>query len=196
MNSRLKYDAVVIGVSFGGPQALATILPALPADFMMPVVVVQHLGSHSENYWIRSLEKRCNIPVAEAEEKEPLQPGHIYVAPANYHLMIESDRSFSLSTDSRVNFARPSIDVLFESAARVYKNKLIGIILTGANSDGANGLKHIKDAGGLALVQDPATAESATMPLAAIQLAKVDHILPLAGITKILTQLGKYETID
>src|SRR5690606_34410030 len=184
-----KYELIVMGVSSGGLKALSQILPALPAYFPCPVAIVQHIGAQAENHWIRTLSMKCQLRITEAEEKEPIRRGYVYIAPANYHLLVEFDHTFSLSTDHRVNFARPSVDVLFESAASVYRDKVIGIVLTGANSDGALGLKRIKDAGGLAIVQDPSTADYPSMPLSAIKATNVDHTLPLNKITETLLQL-------
>jgi two-component system chemotaxis response regulator CheB len=131
------------------------------------------------------------VQVKEAEEKETAVPGTVYVAPANYHLLLEDDRTFSLTLESRVRFARPSIDVLFESAADVYGSRLIGIILTGANDDGSRGLAAIKKRGGLAVVQDPTGAEVDTMPRAALRAAEVDFVLPLVAIGPFLANLYK-----
>lgn len=188
---RAPYEAVVIGVSAGGMNALRTILPHLPEKFPVPVVVVQHRGTESDDFFAQYLAQRCAVQVKEAEEKEGAAPGTVYLAPANYHLLLEDDRTFSLTLESRVRFARPSIDVLFESAADVYGSKLIGIVLTGANDDGSRGLAAIKKRGGLAVVQDPAGAEVDTMPLAAIQAAVVDFVLPLAAIGPFLANLYK-----
>jgi two-component system, chemotaxis family, protein-glutamate methylesterase/glutaminase len=185
----MRYDAIVIGVSSGGLKALKLIFSALPSDFTVPVIVVQHIGPRSENSWIKLLSDGCNIPVKEADEKEKIGVGSIYVAPSNYHLMVEKDKTFSLTIDERVNFARPSIDVLFESAAEAYKEKLIGIILTGANNDGTNGVKRIKECGGLVIVQDPATAESSYMPASAIAAIQPDHILELDQIGELLIKI-------
>ncbi|MFA7384258.1 MAG: chemotaxis protein CheB [Desulfurivibrionaceae bacterium] len=186
---RVPYDAVVIGVSAGGLHALRVILPRLPKNFPVPVVVVQHRGAESDGFFAHYLDQRCLVQVKEAEEKEEAAPGTVYLAPANYHLLLEDDRTFSLTLESRVRFARPSIDVLFESAADVYGAKLIGIILTGANDDGSRGLAAIKKRGGLAVVQSPADAEVDTMPKAALQAAKVDFVLPLAAIGQFLANL-------
>lgn len=180
------YDAIVIGASAGGFAALAEILPRLPATLSQAVVVVQHLHPESGQYMVEFLRQHCSLPVKEAEDKEPIMPGVIYVAAAQYHLLIERDRSFSLSLDDKVNYSRPSIDVLFESAATTYGPRLIGVVLTGANADGAAGLATIKSGGGLAIVQDPATAEVSFMPQAAIAGTTVDHILNLAGIARLL----------
>lgn len=166
------------------------LLPALPADFRLPVIIVQHVGAHAENYWVRQLNSLCKLHVKEADEKERIEKGNIYIAPANYHLLVERDSTFSLSCDPKVNYARPSIDVLFESAAEAYKKQLIGIVLTGANSDGTNGLRRIKENGGLTIVQDPATAESPYMPASAIAVGP-DHVLPIEKIVNLLVNLGK-----
>ncbi|MGJ4788274.1 chemotaxis protein CheB [Leptospira koniambonensis] len=187
----MGYDAIVIGVSSGGLNVLTKLLPSLPQNYPIPIVIVQHLSPRSDGYWIESMDKLCKLFVKEANEKEQIERGNIYMAPANYHLLVEKDRTFSLSTESKVNFARPSIDVLFESAAEVYRNELIGIILTGSNSDGALGLKKIKEEGGLTIVQDPETAESPSMPAHAISTSSVDYILPIEEIQKLLIQLGK-----
>lgn len=181
--------AVVIGVSAGGMKALSTILPELPSTFRPAVIVVQHLqdGSHSE---LASIMARiCTMSVREAEASEPILGGTIYIAPPGYHLLVERDRTFGLSTDPPVNYSRPSIDVLFESAAEAFESELAGVILTGANYDGAVGLHAIKLAGGLTVVQDPDSAEVATMPRAAIRIGAVDHILHLAEIGPFICSL-------
>ncbi len=134
------------------------------------------------------LDAKCRLKVKEAEEKEALAAGHVYVAPANYHLLVEKDRTLALSTEDKVNYSRPSIDVLFESAAEVFGRELAGVVLTGGNSDGTRGLRRIKSRGGLALVQDPASAEAPTMPQAAIDNCNVDHILSLADLARALVQ--------
>ena len=184
----MHYEAIVIGVSSGGLNALKIIFSALPSGFAIPIIVVQHIGPRSENSWIKLLNDSCIIPIKEADEKEKVATG-IYVAPANYHLLIEKDRTFSLTVDERVNFARPSIDVLFESAAETYKEKLIGIILTGANNDGTKGVKRIKECGGLVIVQNPATAESSYMPASAIAAVQPDHIMELDQIGQLLIKI-------
>jgi len=181
-----EYDAIVIGASAGGFAALSEILPRLPKTLSQAVVVVQHLHPESGEYMVEFLRQHCALPVKEAEDKEPIKPGVIYVATAKYHLLIERDRSFSLSVDDKVNYSRPSIDVLFESAAKTYGPRLIGIVLTGANADGAAGLATIKACGGLTIVQDPATAEVPFMPQAALAATMVDHTLDLAGISQLL----------
>lgn len=185
----LKYEAVVMGVSAGGMKALGAVLPSLPADFAIPVVIVQHRSADSCNYLERSLNDQCRLTVIQADDKESIKAGAIYFAPPDYHLLIEDDRTFSLSVDYPVNYVRPSIDILFETAADAYGKKIIGIILTGANSDGSQGLKTIKERGGLVVVQDPQTAEVASMPRAAIAATHVDHILPLDQIAPFFVKI-------
>lgn len=185
----MKPRVIVIGISWGGMQALKTLLPMLPADFDIPIIIVQHMGTGSGNEWIDILDRMCLLKVKEADEKEKIKAGIVYIAAANYHLLIEKDYTFSLSCEERVNFARPSIDVLFECAAEVYKNNAVGIILTGLNVDGARGLLSIKEGGGIAIVQDPVTAQASEMPFAAIQLAKPQYIVPLDGIVPLLLKL-------
>ena len=185
----MKYEAIVIGVSSGGMNAMKLIFFLLPKGFNTPIIIVQHIGAHSDNQLIKLLNDKSNLSIKEADEKEKIVPGKVYLAPPNYHLMIERDKTFSLTVDERVNFARPSIDVLFESAAGAYKNKLIGVILTGSSSDGTAGLKKIKEYGGLTIAQDPKTAESAYMPASAIAAIKPDYILSLEDIIKLLIKI-------
>ncbi len=185
----MEYEAIVMGVSAGGMEALSTILPDLSADFPIPVMVVQHQHPTSDDFLIRYLNERCGLKVKQADEKEDILPGVIYIAPPNYHLMVEEDRTFSLSIDPPVHFARPSIDVLFETAVDAYGPRLVGVILTGASSDGSHGLKRLKESGGLAMVQDPETAESDIMPRAAVDATEVDYVLPLEEIGPALNRL-------
>ncbi|WP_061249501.1 chemotaxis protein CheB [Leptospira alstonii] len=187
----MNYEAIVIGVSAGGLNALKAILPTLPVQYGIPLIIVQHIGPRSDGEWFRILGKLSNVKIKEAEEKEKIEPGTVYVAPPNYHLLIEKDRTLSLSISERVNFSRPSVDVLFESASDVYGDKLIGIVLTGANSDGAKGLKRIKENGGLAIVQDPSTAEISLMPESAIGTGPVDYVLSLEKIAELLIRLDQ-----
>ena len=186
----MQYEAIVIGVSSGGMNALKFIFSALPAGFRLPIIIVQHISAHSDNEWINILNDKSNLTIKEADEKEKIEIGNVYIAPANYHLLIENDKTFSLTIDEYVNFARPSIDVLFESAAESYKHKLIGIVLTGSNNDGAKGIKRIKEYGGLAIIQDPETAESPTMPASAIAAIEPDYILSLEKIIELLIKLN------
>jgi len=193
----MPYEAAVIGVSAGGIEALKVLLPLLPASVPFPIVIVQHRDSRSNGFLAEYLNRMSEIAVSEAEDKEPLCAGHAYLAPAGYHLLIESDRSFSLSADARVNYSCPSIDVLFESAADAFQESLIGVVLTGANADGAQGLKAIKARGGLAIVQNPATAESPAMPQAALRATPVDYIADLEELAPLLMRLSAFrEELD
>jgi len=184
------FRAVVIGASAGGLNALAALLSDLPQDFPLPVLVVQHLLPGSGGYLAESLSQKCAMAVKEAEEKEKLRPGCVYLAPPDYHLLVERDEALSLSIDEKVHYSRPSIDVLFESAAYAWSSKVIGVILTGASADGAKGLALIKARGGMAIVQDPATAEQPIMPQAAIDAVDVDYVLGLAEMGEMLVKLG------
>ena len=184
-----RFDAVVMGLSAGGQKAMDRVLPLLPRDFSLPLVVVQHITPDADGLVASNLAQRCAVAVKDAEDKEPLQPGTVYVAPAGYHLLVEEERTFSLSLDPPVNWARPSIDVLFDSAAEVFEERLVGIILTGANSDGSQGLEQVKQRGGLAVVQDPRTAQVDVMPRAAMAATEVDHVLGLEGIARLLVEL-------
>ncbi|MBI2279168.1 MAG: chemotaxis protein CheB [Bacteroidetes bacterium] len=187
----MNYEAIVIGVSSGGMNAMKILFSALPADFNIPITIVQHISPRSDNQWIKLLNDKSNLHIKEADEKEKIEPGNIYISPPNYHLMIERDKTFSLTIDERVNFARPSIDVLFESAAEAYNNNLIGVVLTGSNNDGTKGIKRIKECGGLAIIQNPETAESSYMPASAIAAIKPDYILSLEDITELLIKIDK-----
>jgi two-component system chemotaxis response regulator CheB len=186
----MRYEAVVIGVSAGGIEALKVILAPLPASFPLPITIVQHRDERPDGFLAEYLNRLSGVSVSEAEDKEPLRAGHAYLAPAGYHLLIESDRTFSLSVDPRVNYSCPSIDVLFESAADAFAESLIGIVLTGANADGARGLKAIKARGGLAIVQNPQTAQAAAMPRAALEATAVDYLVDLPQIAPLLLQIG------
>lgn len=160
--------AIAIGASAGGVQALLRILPALPESFPMPVLVVVHVPPRKDNALVELFGSKCRIAVKEAEDKEPALPGTVYFAPPDYHLLIEADGALALSSDEPVNHSRPAIDVLFETAADAFGPGLTGIVLTGANHDGAAGLAAVGRAGGIAIVEDPAHAEVATMPAAAL----------------------------
>jgi len=187
----MEYEAIVIGVSSGGMNALKYLFSKLPADYRIPIIIVQHVSARSDNDWIKLLNAKSNLSIKEADEKEKIETGNVYIAPSNYHLMIEKDKTFSLTVDEYVNFARPSIDVLFESAAEAYKKKLIGIVLTGSNNDGTKGIKRIKECGGLAIIQDPKTAESPNMPASAIAAVQPDYILSLEKIVQLLIKITK-----
>lgn len=184
-----KYEAIVVGVSSGGFSVLNRLLPELKSDFPVPLIIVRHLHPNSDDFIIRKLDKKCSLKAKEADEKESVLPGHIYFAPPNYHLLIEMDNTFSFSVSDHVNYARPSIDVLFGSASDVYREKLIGIILTGANNDGSQGLKIIKKRGGITMVQDPQNAETAMMPKSAIETTTIDYILPVEEMVHVLNRI-------
>jgi two-component system chemotaxis response regulator CheB len=185
-------EAVVIGASAGGFEALLAILQGLPATYPMPLVAVLHLPDNHESKLAELFGYRLALQVREARDKEPLARGTLYFAPPGYHLSIETDRSFSLSCEDRVSYARPSIDVLFASAVDAYGTSLAGVLLTGANYDGAAGLAGMRVAGALTIVQDPASAEVATMPEAALRRMRPDLILPLAEIHSVLRKLGEH----
>ncbi len=187
----MKYEVIVMGASAGGMNALQHILTVLSEDFLIPIIIVQHISRHSDNYLVQYLNDLCNFTVKEADEKEIPVSGTIYIAPPNYHLLLEEDTSFSLSVEKQVNYSRPSIDILFESASDTYGEKLIGIVLTGANRDGSLGLKMIKNNGGLTIVQDPDNAEVDIMPKAAIKNTEIDYILSLEEIGQFLNKINK-----
>lgn len=191
MSDNPAYEIVVIGCSVGGMRALEAILSKLPLCYNLAVVVVQHRLADPDSFFVTHLANCCEVNVKEAEEKEVLISGTVYIAPAGYHLLIEEDKTFSLSIDPLINYSIPSIDVLFETAAEVYEEKVVGVVLTGANSDGAEGLATIKKYGGLTIVQDPETAEGSAMPRFAIEKAKIDYIIPLGKIGDFLVQLDK-----
>ena len=161
--------AIVVGASAGALDALGEILPWLPADYPSPVIIVVHLPPDKDSMLAEVFRKKCKMAVKEAEDKEPLSAGTIYFAPPDYHLLVEQGRYLSLSSDEPVLFSRPAIDVLFETAAEAYGEKLTGIVLTGANEDGAKGLRAIVDFGGKALVQSPDHAFARAMPEAALK---------------------------
>lgn len=184
----MGYELLVIGTSLGGFSALKMLLGGLTKHFPLAIAVVQHRHKDSGSMMSGSMQQYTHLVVHEAEDKDELLPGHVYLAPADYHLLVERGY-LTLSVDEPVCFARPSIDVLFESAADAYADHTIGIILTGANRDGTNGLARIKACGGLAIVQDPATAETGIMPQAAIANTSVDAILPLPDIAPYLVNL-------
>ncbi len=183
------FKAIVIGTSAGGLNALSHLLKAMPKKFNIPIIVVQHLSPQSDGAMVRILNGITSLKVKEADEKEPILGGTVYLAPANYHLLVEQDGTFSLTIDPKINFCRPAVDLLFETAADVYRESLIGILLTGANSDGAVGLKKIKKCGGITIVEDPDTAEVPIMPISAIEAFKVDYILPLDKIYLKISEL-------
>jgi two-component system, chemotaxis family, protein-glutamate methylesterase/glutaminase len=191
------YDLVVVGTSWGGLAALKTLVGALPASFRMAVTLVQHRHKDSDHVLRALLQERAQLNVCEVEDKMPLEEGHIYVAPPDYHTLIEPGH-FALSTEAPVRFSRPSIDVTFNSAADAYGHRVVGVVLTGANTDGALGLRRISDLGGLAIIQDPKTAESPTMPEAAQKAVPRARVMPLPRIGEYLATLpsGNPERVD
>ena len=185
----MRPTLVVIGTSLGGLQAVLSVLKTLPADLPVPVVIVQHRGPASDGNLVDLLQQNTVLTVVEAEDKTALVPATVFIAPPDYHMLVEEGGSLALSTEGPVRSARPSIDVLFETAADAYGPELIGVLLTGASADGALGLARVKARGGRAIVQDPATAECATMPAAGIAATAVDYILPLERIGDHLVSL-------
>lgn len=182
-------EAVVIGASAGAVDALGAILPALPRGSRLPVAVVVHLPKTRPSAIVELFAAKCALPVAHPFDKQPVAPGIWFAAP-DYHLLIEADRTFAMSLDEAVNYSRPSIDVLFESAADVYGERLVAVVLTGANADGARGAQKVRAAGGLVLVQDPAEAEVDVMPRSALELAEPHVVAPLRDLASILGSLG------
>lgn len=186
---RSAVDAVVIGTSAGGLAALSVLLSGLPATYRLPLLVVQHVPASGPTQLADIFRRKTALRVKEADDKDAIEGGALYFAAPGYHLLVETDLTLSLSQDDAVHFSRPSIDALFESAADVWGERVAGILLTGANEDGAAGLQTIAQAGGLTIVQDPAEAEMPTMPLAALQRFAPDHILPLRDIHRLLREL-------
>lgn len=189
--ARHAVEAVVIGASAGGVHALLTLLSGLPQHFALPIIAVLHLPKERDSRLAEVFQQRLGMTVREAADKETIVPSTLYFAGSGYHLSIETDRTFSLSCEEPVNYSRPSIDVLMDSAADAYGPSLAGVLLTGANFDGAAGLARIKQRGGLTAVQDPAEAQVATMPQAAIRKLKPNLILTLEGIRQLLIQLDQ-----
>lgn len=188
-----RANVVVIGVSAGGMEALGLLLPGLPADFPAPVVVVQHVAPDSGDYLPRWLDQRCALTVEQAGHGTTLLPGHAYVAPPDYHLAFENTQTLALLTDEKVNFSRPSIDVTFESAAQVFGQGAVAVVLTGANADGAQGAAAIQQAGGRVVIQDPEEAQVDTMPRAALALTVPEAVLTLDHMADFLTNLFAHE---
>jgi two-component system chemotaxis response regulator CheB len=183
---RFAAEAVAIGASAGGIDALFLLLGGLKPPLAAPVIVVLHLPDDHESRLVQVFSARVGVPVAEAQPHAPVQAGTVYFAPPGYHLLVERDRTFSLSCDPPVQFSRPSIDVLLESCAEAYGPQLLGMVLTGANDDGSRGLAQIRALGGLTAVQDPTEAAHSAMPLAAVRRADPDFVLPLTGLAALL----------
>ena len=184
----MAFELIVVGSSWGGMRAVGCLLESLPAGFSIPLVVAQHRPPGREELLEHILARSTPLEVVPAIDKDPLLPGHVYVAPADYHLLVEPGH-LALSTDDYVQFSRPSIDVLFESAAATYGERVIGVLLTGANEDGAAGLARIAAAGGYTVVQDPATADRPEMPAAAVALGAARRVLELERIGPFLAGL-------
>jgi two-component system, chemotaxis family, protein-glutamate methylesterase/glutaminase len=187
-----KYKAVVIGGSAGSFQGVVKILSHLPDDFELPIIMCLHRLKHVRNGFVEALSLKSIRPVVEPIDKEPIKKGKIYLAPSNYHLSVELGNTFALSTEEMVNNSRPAIDITLETAAYVYKEKLVGILLSGANKDGARGMKRIKDRNGLTLVQDPQECMIATMPTAALDITPIDYVLSVDQIIDFLIELHNY----
>ncbi|MGH2749374.1 MAG: chemotaxis protein CheB [Actinomycetota bacterium] len=183
-----SFELVVVGASWGGLRALKCVLAGLPDNFPAALVVAQHRATDSSDVMVRLLQNHSRMSVIEASDKDVIEPGNVYIAPPDYHLLVEPG-SLALSIEEEVHHSRPSIDVVFESAADAYADRLVGVILTGANDDGSAGLKRIRDAGGVTVVQDPATAERREMPEAAIAAVKGAKVLPLRKIASFLVEV-------
>ena len=185
-----RIEAIVIGASAGGVEALGLILPRLPAKFRPSLLIVLHLPRERPSLLVEIYEKRCALPIREADDKEPIEPGTVYFAPPDYHMLVERNRQIALSTEEPVHFSRPSVDVLFESAADAFGSRLLGVILTGANEDGAAGLHAIHRAGGVTVVQQPDSAKVPLMVVSALQRNPADFVLSLPEIAELLKGLG------
>jgi len=188
-----RFEAVVIGGSAGGVDALVALLPALPAGFGLPVFCILHMPGDRESRLAELFNERLPVPVREATDKAEIVPGTVYFASPGYHLSVEQDRTFSISCEPPVHFARPAIDVLMESSADAYGAGLVGILLTGANHDGALGMARIRARGGFTIVQDPQDAQVSTMPVSAIRACNPNLILPLERIHALLPMLENNE---
>ena len=186
---RDSIDGVAIGTSAGGVEALSVLLPALPARLTAAVFVVIHLPRQRPSLLVDVFQPKCAVPVREAQDKDVVEPGTVYFAPPDYHLLVDRGPQLALSADDLVNYSRPSVDVLFESAADIYGERLLGIILTGASHDGARGLEAVRRAGGRTVVQQPATAQVAVMAESALRRGPVDFVLPLVDIAALLRSL-------
>lgn len=190
MRKEKTYRAIVVGTSAGGLHALTFLLNQLPPNYPIPIIVVQHRSKDQRDLFEEVLQSKCKIKIKQADEKEKIRGGYVYIAPPDYHLLVETDMTFSLSADEMVLYSRPSINVLFESAAIVYRDKLVGIILTGANNDGASGISMIKKHGGLTIAQAPAEAQFPVMPGASIKTKNIQHIWTLVEIQNFLLQIS------
>jgi two-component system chemotaxis response regulator CheB len=185
-----RIEAIVIGASAGGVDALGLILPSLPAKIRPAVLIVLHLPRERPSLLVEIYEKRCALPIRDADDREPIEPGTNYFAPQDYHMLVERNRQIALSTEEPVHFSRPSVDVLFESAADAFGSRLLGVILTGANEDGAAGLHAIHRAGGVTVVQQPDSAKVPLMVVSALQRNPADFVLSLPQIAQLLIGLA------
>lgn len=190
----IYHEIVVVGTSWGGLRALKSLIGALPPDFGIPVVIVQHRHRDSENLLATLIQECTELRVCEVEDKQPILPAHVFIAPPDYHLLVEHG-SFALSTEAPVRYSRPSIDVTFTSASDAYGARVVGVVLTGANADGSQGLAHVVKRGGLAFVQDPATAASPTMPRSAVAAVPTAKVLPIPAIAEALAALRPAATV-
>jgi two-component system, chemotaxis family, protein-glutamate methylesterase/glutaminase len=190
-NLNNSYKAVVIGGSAGSFQGVVKILAQLPKGFPLPIIMCLHRLKHVRNGFVEALSIKSVVQVTEPNDKENIKKGSVYLAPANYHMSIELGNNFALSTEEMVNNSRPAIDITLSTSAFVYKEKLIGILLSGANRDGALGMKAIKDKGGLTIVQEPSECMIDTMPKAALAVTKIDYILKIDQIVEFLKELDK-----
>lgn len=195
-NLNSPYKAIVIGGSAGSFQGIIKILSSLPKDFELPIILCLHRLKHVRHGFVEALNIKSTITLLEPEDKDPIKRGCIYLAPANYHLCIELGNTFALSTEEMVNNSRPSIDITLETAAYNYQNRLIGILLSGANKDGALGMKKIKDRGGLTIVQQPSECMIDTMPTAALSVTTIDYILNVQGIIEFIKDLDKKNKVS
>jgi len=186
--TKRSVEAIVIGASAGAVDALLEFLPALPAGFPLPILIVIHLPGDHKSLLVEVFSAKCALEVCEPDDKEPIRPGVIYVAPPDYHLLVEQSRVFSLSNEEPVNYCRPSIDVLFESAAGAYTSGVLGVILTGANHDGAAGLRQVIDAGGAGLIQTPETAFASMMPASARAACPEALVMDLSEIVRFVRE--------
>jgi two-component system, chemotaxis family, protein-glutamate methylesterase/glutaminase len=188
-----SFDAVVCGASAGGVEVLGILLAGLPADFAAAVMIVVHVPTGTPSYLPQTFGSRSVLPVIEPDAGEQIRAGRIYVAPPGYHMLVEADRTIALSTEAPIRFSRPSIDVLFESAAWVYRERLLGVLLSGANNDGARGLQAVRARGGLAWAQTPATAVSQEMPRAAIAAGAADAVLSPRTMVQRLARMPRHD---
>ncbi|MFN5459724.1 MAG: chemotaxis protein CheB, partial [Bacteroidota bacterium] len=191
-----KEGVIVFGGSAGSIEVIINLFPLVPADFPIPIVVVLHRKNTSEHHLEDVLSRKSKVPVLEIQDKTKIIPGNIYIAPGDYHVLVDNDKTLALDTSEKVNFSRPSIDVAFEEFARVYGSKCIGILLSGANSDGSSGLKRIKDSGGLTIVQSPDSAKVATMPMSAVKLFQPDVIANPQQMAGLLIEASKFPIGD